>query len=419
LFEPKRSFMRHKIFRIILLFVLLQNSWFTTHAQSADLSAGLSGYARDSVDAIPFLLASNSLPQIGQRFLSVSSAEKELSLAKEQKSLEAEVRALNKISDSYIAAGQSKNALRQLRRLLKLKNLTEDEQAVSHLYYNLAVVMARMKNYPAALSCFYKAGNTQAHHLFKMKRKRYMYLDSSYYSFQENTDDPATTDPSVLNDSLLDASLQYMEQQADTLQFEQPAEQLQAASLIDAFMDDKRASSYAIAIHVKQPVAGKKKVFTGLGNVGHMFITLTKFNKDRSYVSRTFGFYPEKGLMIPVNPIFPESPSVLKNDRFRSWDEMVGRFVSQKDFSRILEFIDKNSNTLYHLNRFNCSDFALAIAELAHIRITETNGKWPLGKGNNPGTTGQSILAGKFSNLETGSQSGLFACTNNLFAVNK
>ncbi|MBL7760812.1 MAG: hypothetical protein JNK08_08960 [Sediminibacterium sp.] len=408
-----------KIFRIIFLLVLLQNSRLTSHAQSADLFLGIVNHRADSVEAIPFLLASNSIPQASHRFLSVSSAEKELSIAKEQKSLEAEVSALNKISDAYLVAGQSKNALRQLRRLLKLKNLSEDEQAVSHLYYNLAVVMARMKNYPAALSCFYKAGNTQAHHLFKMRRKRYMYLDSSYYSFQENTEEPSSEDHSVFNDSLLDASLQSLEQASDTLQSDEPGEQVQATSLIEAFMDDKRASSYAIAIHVKQPVAGKKKIFTGLGNVGHMFITLTKFNKDRSFVSRTFGFYPEKGLMIPVNPIFPESPSVLKNDHFRTWDEMIGRFVSQKDFSRILEFIDKNSNTLYHLNRFNCSDFALAIAELAHIRIAETSGKWPLGKGNNPGTTGQSILAGKFSNVETGSQSGLFACTNNLFAVYK
>ncbi|MDD2793630.1 MAG: hypothetical protein PHD73_10670 [Sediminibacterium sp.] len=411
--------MRKKTFRIFLLLVLLQSSMSTTYAQSTDLNTGISDHTADSVDAIPFLLSYNTYQQSNQRFLSVSSAEKELSIAREQKSLEAEVQALNKISDAYIAAGQSKNALRQLRRLLKLKNLTEDEHAVSHLYYNLAVVMARMKNYPAALSCFYKAGNTRAHHLFKMRRKRYLYLDSTYYSFQDNAEEPATTDHPVLNDSLLDASLQYLEQAADTVTTDQPAEQLQPTSLIDAFMDDKRASSYAIAIHVKQPVAGKKKIFTGLGNVGHMFITLTKFNKDRSFVSSTFGFYPEKGLMIPVNPIFPESPSVIKNDRFRSWDEMVGRFVSQKDFSRILEFIDKNSNTLYHLNRFNCSDFALAIAELAHIRIGETSGKWPLGKGNNPATTGQSILAGKFSNLETDSPSGLFACTNNLFAVYK
>ena len=342
-----------KIFRIIFLLVLLQNSRLTSHAQSADLFLGIVNHRADSVEAIPFLLASNSIPQASHRFLSVSSAEKELSIAKEQKSLEAEVSALNKISDAYLVAGQSKNALRQLRRLLKLKNLSEDEQAVSHLYYNLAVVMARMKNYPAALSCFYKAGNTQAHHLFKMRRKRYMYLDSSYYSFQENTEEPSSEDHSVFNDSLLDASLQSLEQASDTLQSDQPGEQVQATSLIEAFMDDKRASSYAIAIHVKQPVAGKKKIFTGLGNVGHMFITLTKFNKDRSFVSRTFGFYPEKGLMIPVNPIFPESPSVLKNDHFRTWDEMIGRFVSQKDFSRILEFIDKNSNTLYHLNRFN------------------------------------------------------------------
>lgn len=404
----------------IALFTLLQSTLMVSHGQSVELTNGLTDYRTDSVVAIPFLLSVHDYPNGAQRFLSVSSAEKELSIAKEQKSLEAEVRALNKISDAYIAVGQSKNALRQLRRLLKLKNLTADEDAVSHLYYNLAVVLARMKNYPAALSCFYKAGNTEARHLFKMRRKRFLYLDSSYYLFQGNTEEAETTDQLVFNDSLIDASLSSLEQAPDSLQHSNAAaEPVLAGSLVDAFMDGKRASSYAAAIHVKQPAAGKKKVFAGLGNVGHMFITLIKFNKDRSSVTRTFGFYPEKGLLIPVNPIFPNSPAILKNDQQRSWDEMVGRFVSQRDFTRILEFIDKNSNTSYHLNRFNCSDFALAIGDLANIRIQETTGKWPLGKGNNPGSAGQSILAGKFYNKETSSKAGLFACTNNLFATGK
>jgi hypothetical protein len=68
------------------------------------------------------------------------------------------------------------------------------------------------------------------------------------------------------------------------------------------------------------------------------------------------------------------------------------------------------------LNRFNCSDFALGIANLADIRIEGTVGRWPLGKGKNPGNTGQSVLTGKFLNTETNSKLGLFACTNNLFA---
>ncbi|HJV19535.1 MAG TPA: tetratricopeptide repeat protein [Sediminibacterium sp.] len=404
----------------IALFTLLQSTLMVSYGQSVELINDRANYSTDSVEAIPFLLSEYNNTSGAQRFLSVTSAEKELSFAKAQKSLEAEVRALNKISDSYIAVGQSKNALKQLRRLLKLKDLSTDENAVSHLYYNLAVVLARMKNYPAALSCFYKAGNTEARHLFKMRRKRFLYLDSSYYLFQANTEETETTDHLVFNDSLIDGALSGLEQVADSLQQNNAvAEPISAGSLIDAFMDQKRAASYAVAIHVKQPAAGKKNVFAGLGNVGHMFITLIKFNKDRSSVTRTFGFYPEKGLLIPVNPIFPNSPAVLKNDQQRSWDEMVGRFVSQRDFTRILEFIDKNSNTSYHLNRFNCSDFALAIGGLANIRIAETTGKWPLGKGNNPGSTGQSILAGRFLNMETNSKTGLFACTNNLFAIGK
>jgi hypothetical protein len=38
-----------------------------------------------------------------------------------------------------------------------------------------------------------------------------------------------------------------------------------------------------------------------------------------------------------------------------------------------------------------------------------------MGRGNNPASTGQSILKGKFKNKDTNTQHGLFACSNNLF----
>ncbi|MGZ3822208.1 MAG: hypothetical protein ACXVB6_16570, partial [Mucilaginibacter sp.] len=62
----------------------------------------------------------------------------------------------------------------------------------------------------------------------------------------------------------------------------------------------------------------------------------------------------------------------------------------------------------YHLSKNNCTDFGLNAANLAGINIEETSGKWPLGKGNNPAVTGQSILQGEFKNLDAGSFNGLF-----------
>lgn len=81
----------------------------------------------------------------------------------------------------------------------------------------------------------------------------------------------------------------------------------------------------------------------------------------------------------------------------------------------MLEYIDHNISNQYHLNKYNCSDFALTLARIAAIDIQETEGTWPLGRGDNPAYMGQSVLGGKFLNLETKSKEGLFTCSNNLF----
>jgi len=41
----------------------------------------------------------------------------------------------------------------------------------------------------------------------------------------------------------------------------------------------------------------------------------------------------------------------------------------------------------------------------------ETSGKWPLGSGNNPGVTGQSILQGKYLNTDSTEFKHLFVDT--------
>ena len=71
------------------------------------------------------------------------------------------------------------------------------------------------------------------------------------------------------------------------------------------------------------------------------------------------------------------------------------------------------SKKRYHLNKNNCTDFGLVIAGVAGISIQQTNGSWPLGKGNDPGDTGQSILEGKVSDMESKDNSRLFIVTGN------
>jgi hypothetical protein len=182
-------------------------------------------------------------------------------------------------------------------------------------------------------------------------------------------------------------------------------------SNITSYFDDKKiAVAYAMIIHVKQPLTGRRKPFTHLNNVGHMFITLIKYNDDSTCSTRSFGFYPKKDNLLSATPIRPVTSSVFKDDALHNWDEAVGKFISRKRFQKIIRLINHYENRNYNLNNNNCTDFGLYAADVAGITINNTDGKWPLGHGNNPANAGQSILEGKFINADTGNTQGLFIC---------
>ncbi|HEY8927847.1 MAG TPA: hypothetical protein VIM55_01555, partial [Mucilaginibacter sp.] len=168
---------------------------------------------------------------------------------------------------------------------------------------------------------------------------------------------------------------------------------IETAQILDPFDDGKKAAAYALMIHVRQPVSGKRKVYV-LNNVGHTFVTLIKYNTDSTVVSRSFGFYPKKNFILSATPLFPSSPSTFKDDARHSWDEVSGTFISRRSFNRILNIVKKYDHKKYQLSHTNCTDFGLELAAEAGITINNTVGKWPLGKGNNPACTGQSLLDG-------------------------
>jgi len=150
--------------------------------------------------------------------------------------------------------------------------------------------------------------------------------------------------------------------------------------------------------------------------VGHMFITLIKYNTDSSCVSRSFGFYPHKDNLVSATPISPSSSPVFKDDALHDWDEAIGKFISRKRFEKIIRLITHYEYRSYHLNKNNCTDFGLYAAAVAGIAIKNTYSSWPFGSGNNPANAGQSILEGKFMNADTQNKQGLFICAD---VVNK
>ncbi len=334
--------------------------------------------------------------------------------------------ALFYLGNAYSGKGEDKKALSSFIRSLKRKKTMQNLQLAEKLYYSMAMVCARIKKYPQALKYFHKASQLHNRQEDEEEASGLVADDDDH-----DDDDNLPTDPRQLlnQDSLgrfrLSAPALYYGANElvidnDTILLDHDLPQsrkvakLKARDIIQPFHDHKKALAYGLLLHTKQPVSGERKAFTGINNVGHMFITLIKFNADSGYVSRTFGFYPEKDNLLAATPFRPSSTSVFKDDGAHDWDEMVGKFISRKRFRKILRMVKQYSKSKYNLNRNNCTDFGLCVAAIAGISIAETKGSWPLGSGNNPANAGQSIREGKVEDTDTQLKSSPLLILNNL-----
>lgn len=280
------------------------------------------------------------------------------------------------------ASGDQRNAFLRLMRLARTKSAFRTRKIRFRFYSDLAEISARLRLYPIAMKCYYNAVHP---------------------SGEKDTAAPAITEGDFPVDS-----------DCDGRRLAPLPEPIQIEDLLAAFDDGREAVAYALLAEVKQPVPGKRKSFTRINNVGHMFITVIKYNKDNSFVCRSFGFYPHKCTLLSATPFCPRSPSVIKDDAGHDWDEAAGKFISPRCFRKIVEILRSYDHRDYDLNRSNCTDFGLTIARVGGIDITDAAGHWPLGKGNNPGSAGQSILEGKISDIDEDYTDPLFVSTNNI-----
>ena len=311
-----------------------------------------------------------------------------------------------------------KHDARPIVDLLKadqVKAVTSDKKRGYKFYYHMANIFARLRMYSLAMKCYFKTlpveDERAGAHLTDS-----VLVDSSYTADNKPTFTQVNLQDNASIAGLL--AINKADEQmlaADSGSYDHPDREIksppvQLANIIDPFDDGKKASAYALLIHISQPVSGKRRIFVKLSKVGHTFITLIKYNTDSTSVSRSFGFYPKKDHFLSATPLFPTTGSVFKNDEQHGWDETVGKFISERRFKRILKVIKQFDQKNYNLNRNNCTDFGLSLASTAGISILYTNGSWPLGRGNNPASAGQSVLEGKV--LNTDNKYGLFICND-------
>jgi hypothetical protein len=300
-----------------------------------------------------------------------------------------------------LAAGLKKPQERR-KMMAYLKQLTDENnlnynKSGAKFYYHLANTFARLRFYPLAMKCFFKT--------IQYQQEPDSLQQTSLINDTDST--KANADYLVINsndDSVLNKQAFSLENFTTT---QKKSKAINYEHIINTFNDGKKAVAYAILFHVKQPVPGKRKIFV-MTNTGHTFITLIKYNVDSTYVSLSFGFYPHKDNLFSATPLEPSATSVFKDDSGHQWDEVLGKFISKRRFEKILSLTGRYSEMEYHLSKNNCTDFGINAAAVAGINISDTSGKWPLGSGNNPAITGQSILQGKFNNADNGKSEGLF-----------
>jgi hypothetical protein len=295
--------------------------------------------------------------------------------------------------------------------------VAKDKKHSHKFYYHLANIFTRLKMYPLAMKCYFKTLPVEV----ETSSDDFEQPDTSEFnaSGQQNSD-PSFALINIQADTAVVGLLAINSRDeqlltADTGNYTYTGKEIQSkpeevCNITDPFDDGKEASAYALMIHIQQPLSGKRKIFTKLSRVGHTFITLIKYNTDSTSVSRSFGFYPRKDHFLSATPLFPTTKSVFKDDERHNWDETIGKFISERKFKKILQVIKDYDQKRYNLNKNNCTDFGLNLAGTAGIKIMDTKGSWPFGRGNNPANAGQSILEGKVLNMD--SNHTLFICND-------
>jgi hypothetical protein len=370
---------RSVYFKLMLLALLISSS-FNAHAQ---LSASMP-YHQDRADTIQ----TTSFNDTKERTIATAPV-KTFSVFDDD-----DDNSLQKTISLNLSKSQERKQLMGYLKQLELGNSIAENEKNNKALYRFANLFARLKLYPLAMKCFFKT------------------IDRENKKAKKNADKLADSDDDVNMAELPinakdDSLLSIQAENAKTSK----SKYTNYKRISNTFNDGKPAIAYALLFHVKQPISGKPKVFV-FSNTGHTFITLIKYNADSTYVSCSFGFYPRNEKILFATPWDPSSASQFKNDAGHKWDEVVGKFISKRSFEKILSLTKKYGDLEYHLSNNNCTDFCLKAAGLAGLSIPETKAKWPLGYGSNPGTTGQSLMDGKYNNTDKQPDANIFKSLN-------
>lgn len=173
----------------------------------------------------------------------------------------------------------------------------------------------------------------------------------------------------------------------ETLAPEFPVEDLQ--EFLACF---NTSQSAVFTLYANQPIKNSSASVSGGGDVGHAFISISQNGK-----TSTFGFYPSgEGLKSAYGP------SVIGNNGGDSFDVSLSVNISGTTLASIINKATNYPND-YDVYNYNCTDYALELANLAGMDINNAWGVYPTGLGgDNPGKLGQILRTRTGANTNGG-----------------
>ena len=139
-----------------------------------------------------------------------------------------------------------------------------------------------------------------------------------------------------------------------------PSKTISLADELEVFNDGNREAKYRISLGADVPDNRKPQRLMYQLESGHVFLLLQKISKvTGDTLHKVFGFYPARqGWQVFTKR---EVPSVIKDNSGREHDVSISLPLEEEQFRLALELALHFAERKYHLNHFNCYDYAVNI----------------------------------------------------------
>jgi hypothetical protein len=146
------------------------------------------------------------------------------------------------------------------------------------------------------------------------------------------------------------------------------------------------SASYSITICGDVPNNKKPHMVAYNQQTGHVFLILQVIDSIKNDTSsQVFGFYPKKGL---PTLFFKTIKSKMMDNSERNYDVSITKHLTRAEFDTVLEKSLSLSKRIYHINKYNCYDYALfvfnSVAGKDALPTVHVRFPFVFGKGGSP-----------------------------------